>query len=221
MRLLLVEDDAMIGESLCHALRADGLAVDWVQDGISAELALRNQEHHLLLLDLGLPGKTGLELLQWLRSQKNSLPVLILTARDGIEDRVTGLDAGADDYLVKPFALVELKARIRALLRRHEGRAEPLLAAADTTLDPATRTLTHQGKHAVLSAREYALMHALMERPGAVLSNAQLEERIYGWNEEITSNAIETNIYQLRKKFGSSVIRNLRGVGYMVGPKTS
>lgn len=218
MRILLVEDDGMIGESLTRALRTEGFAVDWTQDGAAAELALLNGDYSLALLDLGLPKRSGLEILRWMRARGDATPVLILTARDGVDDRVAGLDAGADDYLVKPFALAELEARMRALLRRQAGRAEPVMRAGGATLDPASRTLVYRDHTSVLSAREYALMHALMERAGAVLSNAQLEERIYGWNEEISSNAVETHIYHLRKKFGSDLIRNLRGVGYLVAP---
>ena len=218
MRLLLIEDDAMIGESLAHLLRKQGYALDWVQNGEAGELALRNEHYQLVLLDLGLPGKSGYELLQWLRGRKDKTPVLILTARDSVENLVEGLDAGADDYLVKPFAQIEIEARIRALLRRHEGRAEPQIVVGKAVLTPATRHLAFGAEEGVLSAREYALVHALMERPGTVLSVAQLEESIYGWNEEVSSNAIEALIYQLRKKFGHEVVQNLRGVGYRIAP---
>lgn len=216
MRLLLVEDDAMIGESLRQGLRQDGYTVDWVQDGRAAETALTDPAYALVLLDLGLPKKDGLALLQGLRAHGNRVPVLILTARDAIADRVRGLDAGADDYLVKPFSLEELGARIRALLRRQAGRAEPVVQVGAVTLDPATRSVTHEGRPVALSAREYALLEALLARPGAVLSRAQLEEKLYGWGQEVESNTVEVYIHALRRKLGPSFIKNVRGVGYMV-----
>ena len=216
MRLLLVEDDSMIGESVRLGLRQDGFVVDWVQDGKTAELALGNEPYALLLLDLGLPKKSGLEVLKHLRSRGNSLPVLILTARDAIADRVHGLDAGADDYLVKPFDLDELAARIRALLRRRSGRGESELLCGDLTLNPATHQVFLGTKEILLSAKEFAVLHALVDRPGAVLSRVQLEQHLYGWNEEIESNAVEVHIHNLRKKLGSELIRNVRGVGYVV-----
>ena len=216
MRILLVEDDLMIGESLRHALKADGYAVDWVQDGETASYSLENENYDLALLDLGLPKQSGVDVLKKLRKSHNSIPVLIITARDSILDRVNGLDAGADDYLVKPFALAEVEARIRALLRRKGGRSEPLLSASGITLNPATKELSYNGKAEILSAREYALMELLIEKPGAVLSRAQIEEKLYGWNEEIGSNAIEVHIHALRKKFGTDIIRNIRGMGYIV-----
>jgi len=216
MRLLLVEDDAMIGESLRQGLRQDGYTVDWVQDGRAAETALTDPAYALVLLDLGLPKKDGLALLQGLRAHGNRVPVLILTARDAIADRVRGLDAGADDYLVKPFSLEELGARMRALLRRQAGRAEPVVQVGAVTLDPATRSVTHEGRPVALSAREYALLEALLARPGAVLSRAQLEEKLYGWGQEVESNTVEVYIHALRRKLGPSFIKNVRGVGYMV-----
>jgi two-component system response regulator QseB len=220
MRVLLVEDDAMIGESVRKGLRQEGLAVDWVRDGLAAELALKNEVYDILLLDLGLPRKEGLAVLKSLRAAGNSIAVLILTARDAVADRVKGLDAGADDYLVKPFDLDELSARIRALLRRQSGRAEPLLQHGGLVLNPATHEAALNGVPLTLSAREFALLHALLERPGAVLSKAQIEEKLYGWNEEVESNIIEVYIHALRRKLGSDFIKNVRGVGYMI-PKES
>lgn len=216
MRLLVIEDDQMIGESLCHGLRQEGFTIDWVRDGKAAELALANDVYALALLDLGLPRKSGLELLKELRQRDNMLPVLIITARDSIADRVSGLNSGADDYLVKPFDLNELIARVRALLRRNAGRAQSLLVCGALSLNPVTHEVTYQGKNITLSAREFALLHTLMEKPGAVLSRAQLEEKLYGWNEEVESNAVEVHIHHLRKKLGTDVIGNVRGVGYMI-----
>ena len=216
MRLLLVEDDTMIGESVRLGLRQDGFVIDWVQDGKAAELALSNETYALLLLDFGLPKKGGLEVLKNLRSQRNPIPVLVLTARDAVADRVQGLDAGADDYLVKPFDLDELAARIRALLRRQSGRIETELRCGDLTINPATHQVFLSAKEIALSGKEFAILHALIDRPGAVLSRAQLEQHLYGWDEEIESNAVEVHIHNLRKKLGSELIRNVRGVGYLV-----
>lgn len=216
MRLLLVEDDPMIGESAQKGLRQDGFAVDWVRDGQAAELALANGVYELVLLDLGLPRKGGLDVLSGLRARGNAVPVLILTARDAVPDRVKGLDRGADDYLVKPFDLDELAARVRALLRRRAGRAEPLITHGDLTLNPATREASLAGKPLTLSAREFALLEALLDRPGAILSRAQLEERVYGWGEEVESNTVEVYVHSLRKKLGTRFIRNVRGVGYTI-----
>ncbi len=215
MRLLVVEDDLMIGESLQHALKAGGYAVDWTQNGDEALLALKDSSYDLVLLDLGLPGKSGIDVLHSLREKKNNVPVLILTARDTVSDRVAGLDGGADDYLAKPFSLEELEARIRAILRRKSGGSGPLILCGALELNPVTKELACGKTAAQLSAREYAIMHALMERPGAILSRAQLEERLYGWNEEVGSNAVEVHIHALRKKFGKDIIRNIRGMGYM------
>jgi two-component system response regulator QseB len=220
MRLLLVEDDCMIGESVRKGLQQDGFAVDWTQDGRAAELALETTVYDLLLLDLGLPKKSGLEVLVSLRRRGATIPILILTARDAVADRVKGLDAGADDYLIKPFDLEELAARIRALLRRKSGRAEPVLQVGKLTLDPAAREVTLDGKPVSLSAREFGLLHALIERPGAVLSRAQLEEKLYGWGHEVESNTVEVYIHALRRKLGAQLIRNVRGVGYMVQKQT-
>ncbi len=226
MRLLLVEDDRMIGDSLRSALRLEGHAVDWVRDVAAAHTTLASERFDLVLLDLGLPAGgaraggdpagDGLDVLRTLRARADATPVIVLTARDGRGDRVAGLDAGADDYLVKPFELDELNARIRAVLRRHSGRAQPLLAHAGVTLDPATRQVTLNGAPVMLSAREFAVLETLMVRPGALLSRAQLEDRLYGWGEEIESNAVSVYIHQLRRKLGADFIRNVRGVGYFV-----
>ena len=216
MRLLLVEDDPMIGVSVRNGLRQEGYSVDWVRDGAAAELALATGVHELLLLDLGLPKKTGLELLKGLRRQGLAVPVLVITARDSVADRVTGLDAGADDYLVKPFDLEELTARIRALLRRQGGRASPLIEHGSLALNPATHEVFLDGAPVGLSAREFALLHALLEHPGVPLSRAQLEESLYGWEEEVESNTVEVYIHSLRRKLGAEWIRNVRGVGYLV-----
>ncbi|MFM8333611.1 MAG: response regulator [Candidatus Methylumidiphilus sp.] len=216
MRILLVEDDTMIGKSVQLGLKHDGYAVDWVRDGVAAELSLANGSYELLLLDLGLPRKSGLDILKTLRGKKNGIPVLILTARDAVADRVKGLDAGADDYLVKPFDLDELSARIRALVRRHSGRAEPLVEHGPLTLNPLTHEVHLRGAPVKLSAREYALLAALLERPGVPLSNDRLEESIYGWGEEVESNTVEVYIHSLRRKLGPGWILNVRGVGYYI-----
>ena len=216
MRLLLVEDDAMIGESLHEALTGENYAIDWVRDGRSAELALANGVYDLLLLDLGLPKKQGLQVLSEYRQHGGMVPVLIITARDATADRVAGLDAGADDYLVKPFDLDELFARVRALLRRHAGRAQPVITHGELVLDPASREVFLRGQLLSLSAREFALLQALLDPPGRVLSLAQLEEKLYGWDQEIGSNAVEVYIHHLRKKLGTDFIRNVRGAGYKV-----
>ena len=220
MRLLLVEDDAMVGESIRQGLRQDGFTVDWVRDGRAAELALTNEVYDLMLLDLGLPRKEGLDVLQSLRRKGKRIPVMIITARDAVADRVRGLDAGADDYLVKPFDLDELAARVRAVLRRNSGRAEPEIVVGPLTLNPATREVTFNGQPVMLSAREFKLLEAFVDRPGAVYSREQLEEKLYGWDEEIGSNTVEVYIHALRKKLSQDFIKNVRGVGYMV-PKQS
>ncbi|PVY76600.1 winged helix family two component transcriptional regulator [Cupriavidus alkaliphilus] len=221
MRVLLVEDDAMIGESVKLALRQEGFAVDWVRDGeaglAAASTAANGQAcYDLILLDLGLPRRPGLEVLRALRARGVPTPVLILTARDAVADRVAGLNAGADDYLVKPFDLQELAARMHALARRAAGRAEPLVTYGDIVLNPATREATCRGEPVRLSAREFALLSALMARPGKVWSVPQLQERLYGWDDEVGSNTVEVYIHALRKKFGAALIRNIRGVGYVV-----
>jgi len=216
MRLLLVEDDAMIGRNIQAGLKQDGYSVDWVQDGVAAEAALGNGVYDLLLLDLGLPRKSGLEVLRSLRRGKNPIPTLILTARDAVSDRVEGLDSGADDYLVKPFDLDELAARIRALLRRSAGRAETVLEHGPLKLNPASHEVSLDGAPVNLSRREFTLLHILLEKPGAPLSRSQLEDRLYGWGEEVESNAVEVYIHGLRQKLGSHWIVNIRGIGYMI-----
>ena len=218
MRLLLVEDDTMIGEAVAAGLKRDGFVVDWVRDGKAADHALQVETFDLLLLDLGLPHMSGLDVLKALRSRGQALPVLILTARDAVTDKVQGLDAGADDYVVKPFDLTELSARIRALLRRQSGRAEPVIEHLGVALNPVTHQVLRDGKEITLSSREFALLEALLDRPGAILSRPQLEQRLYGWGEEVESNAVEVHIYSLRKKLGPDFIRNVRGVGYRVAP---
>jgi two-component system response regulator QseB len=218
VRLLLVEDDAMIAEAIRTGLKRDGFAVDWVQDGESADQVLRTDDFDLLLLDLGLPRKSGLQVLQSLRARQQALPVLIITARDAVSDRVQGLDAGADDYLVKPFDLDELGARIRALLRRKSGRTAPEIEHLGVTLNPATHKVTREGKEISLSPKEFSLLQLLMERPGHILSRGQIEERLYGWGEEVESNAVEVHIHSLRRKLGTDFILNVRGVGYRVRP---
>jgi two-component system response regulator QseB len=216
MRLLLVEDDPMIGESVGQGLRQDGFTVDWARDGGAAGLALDNKVYDLLLLDLGLPKKEGLDVLKTMRRRGNKMPVLIITARDAVVERVKGLDSGADDYLVKPFALDELAARIRALLRRQSGRTDPVIKVGKVSLNPATHEVTSQGEPLALSAREFALLEVFLDRPGAVFSREQLEEKLYGWGEEVESNTVEVYIHALRKKLGQDFIKNIRGVGYMV-----
>jgi two-component system, OmpR family, response regulator QseB len=218
MRLLLVEDDAMIGEAIRTGLKRDGFAVDWVYDGESADRVLRTEAFDLALLDLGLPRKDGLQVLRALRARRQSLPVLIITARDAVSDRIQGLDAGADDYLVKPFDLDELAARIRALLRRKSGRPEPRIEHVGVTLDPATHAVSRDGRVVDLSPKEFALLQLLLERPGTIHSRSQIEERLYGWGEEVESNAIEVHIHGLRRKLGADYILNVRGVGYRVRP---
>lgn len=226
MRLLLVEDDRMIGSSLRAVLQAEGHAVDWLRDVASARAALATERFDLVLLDLGLPataasalqkeGEDGLQVLRELRARRDATPVIVLTARDAPEARVLGLDSGADDYLTKPFDVAELGARIRAVMRRHSGQAQPLLSHAGVTLDPATRQVTQDGVPVLLSAREFAVLEALMVRPGAMLTRAQLEDRIYGWGEAVESNAVSVYVHQLRRKLGPDFIRSMRGVGYFL-----
>ena len=216
MRLLLVEDDSMIGESVLDLLRAEQYAVDWVRDGDAADTALRTQDYDLVLLDLGLPRQDGLSVLRRLRARRSRVPVLVATARDALAQRVEGLDAGADDYVVKPYEMDELLARIRALLRRASGRAEPVYEHQGVCINPATREVTVNGEPVVLSGREWAVLEPLLARPGLVLSRAQLEEKLYDWKHEISSNAVEVYIHGLRKKLGADLIQNVRGVGYLV-----
>ena len=216
MRILLIEDDAMIGKAVQLGLGQAGFAVDWVTDGRAAELSLANGVYDLAVLDLGLPKKDGMAILATLRGLGNSIPVLIASARDTVQDRIAGLEAGADDYVLKPFDLDELVARVRALLRRHAGSGSPLLKVGALVLDPARKSCTLSGEPVELSAKEFAVLEALMQRPGAVLSREKLEESVYGWSEEVTSNAIEVHLHHLRKKLGAETIRNVRGVGYRV-----
>jgi two-component system, OmpR family, response regulator QseB len=216
VRLLLVEDDAMLGSGILRALRQSGHAVDWVNDGESADAALAGEPYDVVLLDLGLPKKRGLDVLRDLRRRGRNVPVVILTAQDAVADRVAGLDAGADDYLVKPFDLDELAARIRAVQRRSAGRAEPVIEHGRLMLNPATHEVFLDGKPVSLSAREFALLHALLEHPGRPISRSRLEERLYGWSEQVESNAVEVHVHSLRRKLGPEWIKTLRGVGYVV-----
>lgn len=216
MRILLVEDDRMIGEGLQKGLRQSGYAVDWVEDGLAADNAFKNQPYNLIILDLGLPKKSGMDVLRDIRIDDDHTPILILTARDSIPDRVVGLDAGADEYMLKPFALEELEARIRMISRRKGGQASPILKRGGVSLNPATHEVWFNGARIALSGREFSLLHDLMKTPGAVLSRSQLEESLYGWNEEVASNAVEVHIHQIRKKLGHGVIKNIRNVGYML-----
>lgn len=220
VRLLYIEDDAMIRDSVSIGLQHDGFTVDTVADGNAGLLALNSHSYDCLLLDLGLPRIDGIAVLETLRQQGNRIPVLILTARDAVADRVKGLNAGADDYLVKPFDLQELAARIHALLRRRAGRADALLRHGSLELNQTTHAVQLAGVPIALSAREFALLWALLERPGAVLSVAQLEEKLYGWKDDVGSNTVEVYIHALRKKLGATMIRNVRGVGYMMAPAT-
>lgn len=217
MRVLLVEDDPMIGDAIQGALKDASYAADWVKDGQTALTTLGFQHYDLVLLDLGLPGKDGLEVLASIRAKDNPIPLLIITARDGLDDRLRGLDGGADDYVSKPFQMAELLARIRAVLRRKGGTAAPVLSNGVVSLDPATREAAANGGAPVqLSNREFSLLQSLLVRPGAILSRSELEDRIYGWGEEVESNAVEYLIHALRRKLGSEVIKNVRGVGWMV-----
>jgi two-component system OmpR family response regulator len=209
----------MIAKGIVSGLRSAGMSVDWVRDGLQAEAALRDDGYTIVLLDLGLPGADGLEVLELARAKGVETPVLVITARDGVDDRVHGLDLGADDYLIKPFELRELQARMRALIRRRAGRATSVLIAGSSELNTETHELSRGGVTEVLPAREYALMLALLERPGRILSRSQIEERIYGWGEEVESNAVDVLIHSVRRKFGKDVILNVRGAGWMA-PKS-
>ena len=221
MRLLLVEDDTMIGESVLDLLRNEGYAVDWVKDGAIALSVLEDQHYDLILLDMGLPLCDGLTVLKTLRNRNNRTPVLVATARDAIAQRIEGLDAGADDYIVKPYDLGEMLARIRSLVRRAAGRAEPVYAYAGVSIDPASREVTVDGLPVMVSAREWAILELLLVRPGMVLSRKQLEERLYSWKDGVSSNAIEVHIHSLRKKIGTELIQNVRGVGYMISKEST
>ena len=216
MRILVVENDSLLGDAIQAGLTEMGDAVDWVRDGVAAEQALDTAPYAAMVLDLGLPRRTGLEVLQRLRARGGRLPVLILTARDTVEDRIRGLDAGADDYLIKPFDLGELAARLRALTRRAGGQADPVLRVAGVELDPAAHTVTFHGQPVELSAREFALLHALMRNAGRVMTRAQLEEQLYPWGEEVESNAVEVHVHRLRRKLAADLIQTVRGVGYLM-----
>lgn len=217
MRVLLVEDDEMIGHSLREALSAQGWSVDWVKDGLLAQSAWADGDYACVLLDLGLPKRDGVEVLRWARGRGDVTPVLVLTARDGVDDRVNGLDLGADDYLLKPYEMRELLARMRAVIRRRDGSAHSVIGNTTVQLDLTTREVMVQGgERSQLSAREFALLHALLERPGAILSREQLENRIYGWGEEVSSNAVDVLIHGMRRKLGPETIRNVRGLGWRV-----
>jgi DNA-binding response OmpR family regulator len=216
MRVLLAEDDDLLGDGLKTGLKQEGYTVDWVKDGQSAENALLDNEFDLVVLDLGLPKKAGLDVLKQIRSSGKHLPVLILTARDSVQDRVTGLDSGADDYLVKPFDLEELCARLRVLQRRTGGRSAPLIVHGTISLDPAAHKVLLDGEPINLSMREFVLLQHLMENIGRVIPRARLEEKLYGWDAEVESNSLEVFIHHLRKKLGTDFIRTVRGVGYMI-----
>ena len=216
MRALLIEDDPMISAAIEVALRDAAYAVDLVRDGETADRVLRDGQHQIVLLDIGLPGRDGLSVLQRLRERGDRVPVLLITARDAAADRVRGLDLGADDYVVKPFDMDELLARMRAVVRRHGGQAATELGNGDVGLDPATREARRGELHVVLTAREFALLHALLLRPGTILTRAQLEDRLYGWNEEVESSAVDFLIHGVRRKLGADVIKNVRGAGWMV-----
>ncbi|HEY3599777.1 MAG TPA: response regulator transcription factor [Paraburkholderia sp.] len=218
MRILLIEDDTQIGQGLMRALKDASFSVDWVRNGDLGRTAIQDGSYTTILLDLGLPGISGLDLLRWLRSVDNPTPVVIITALDDVDTRVAGLDLGADDFLTKPFESKELLARIRAVVRRRSGFASATMGNDRMMLDINSRQLTFAGRTEEVSAREYALMLALLERPGAILSRQQLEERLYGWGEEVESNAVDAVIYSVRKKFGNAVIRNVRGLGWTVSP---
>jgi two-component system response regulator QseB len=216
MRVLVVEDDPMIGRAVEAGLRHGGYAVDWVRDGADAARALANDVYELALLDLGLPRRDGLEILKNVRRSGGTLPVLIITARDSVADRIAGLDAGADDYLMKPFNLEELLARVRAVLRRHQGRSSPEMTYGALTVDPVQHRVFFLGVEVELSAREFAVLEALMKEPGAVVTREKLEDAVYGWGEEVGSNSIEVHLHHLRRKLKPQLIRNVRGVGYRI-----
>jgi DNA-binding response OmpR family regulator len=218
IHFLLIEDDPMIGQSLVRALEDAGISGDWVRDGVAGELAVNSSKYSFVLLDLGLPDKSGFDVLESMRARGDRTPLLIITARDGIDDRVMGLNLGADDYLIKPFGIRELMARIRAILRRRDGDgpAISIIGNGEITLNSATQEATYRGKTLLIPVREFALLYALVERPGTILSRSQIETRIYKWNEAVGNTAVEVLIYYLRKKFDNEIIRNVRGVGWMV-----
>jgi two-component system, OmpR family, response regulator QseB len=216
MRILLAEDDPQLGEGLSLGLRELGHTVDWVKDGVSAQQAASTENLDALILDLGLPGKDGLEVLKHIRGGEKNIPVLVLTARDSVENRIEGLDLGADDYVVKPFDLLEVDARLRAISRRRDGRAAPLIVHGDLTLNPASRAVTKAGVPVILSSHEYAVLEALLNNTGRILSRSSLEENLYGWEEGVESNAVEVYIHHLRKKLDKDLIQTVRGVGYTI-----
>lgn len=216
MRILLVEDDKALGEGIRTALKPEGYTVDWVQDGQSALHALSHESFELAILDLGLPRLDGLQVLKQLRAAANPVPVLVLTARDSTADRIAGLDAGADDYLIKPFDVAELKARLRALLRRSFNRPQPTLEYRGIILDPISQAVTFQGQPVNLPRKEFLLLHELIAQPGRVMTRDKLQQALYGWDEEVESNALEVHVHHLRKKFFAELIRTVRGVGYLV-----
>lgn len=216
MRILVVEDDALLGDAIQAGLKQAGYAVDWMRDGISADQALGTESYAAVVLDLGLPRLSGMEVLRRLRSRNKPMPVLILTARDTVSDRISGLDAGADDYLLKPFDMGELAARLRALIRRASGKTEPLLEIAGVKLDAAAHNVFHHGRPVELSPREFAVLHALILNAGKVLSRTQIEEQLYAWGEEVESNAVEVHIHHLRRKLFPELIETIRGVGYLI-----
>lgn len=216
MRILVVEDDVLLGDAIQAGLKQSGYAVDWMRDGVAADQALACEAFAAVVLDLGLPRLSGLDVLQRLRARGTQIPVLILTARDTVNDRIKGLDAGADDYLLKPFDMGELAARLRALIRRASGKAEVLLQACGVQLDPAAHRVTYRGQTVELSPKEFAVLHALILSAGKVLSRAQLEEQLYAWGEEVESNAVEVHIHHLRRKLFPELIVTIRGVGYLI-----
>lgn len=216
MRVLLIEDDAMLGKALMRGLNANGMTVDWTRNGVDGFAALDRSEYAMALIDIGLPKMSGLDVLKAKRQSGLTTPALIITARDGVSDMVAGLDLGADDYIVKPFELPVLLARMRAVMRRANGRAQQLMTAGEITLDPSTQVATFRNIKHLLSVREFAVLNALMERPGQILSRSQIEGRIYGWGEEVQSNAVDVLIHGLRKKFGKDIVRNVRGAGWVV-----
>lgn len=216
MRVLLIEDDPMIGKALVRGLDDHGITVDWLRNGVEGREALALRDHALVLLDIGLPGLSGIEILKAARAAGAGVPILIITARDGLDDRIAGLDLGADDYIVKPFELGELLARVRAVLRRHNGHTQSLISNGEITLNIAQHEVSYRAIELVLPAREFALLQALMLRPGTILSRAQIEQQIYGWGEEVESNAVDVLIHAIRRKFDKEIIRNVRGAGWMV-----
>ncbi len=219
MRILVVEDDKMLGEGICDGLGHLGYTIDWLQDGLAAEQALNNDDFDIVLLDLGLPGQDGMQLLQHLRANHNDIPVLIITARDRVEDRIAGLDQGADDYLVKPFDLMEAAARLRAIIRRKKGHASPVMDFNGIRLDPAAHEVTLNGQPVTLSSQEFAVLETLANHIGRVVSRSSLQQQLYGWGEGAESNVLEVCIHHLRKKLGKTLIQTVRGIGYIIKDK--